>query len=159
VVTGGYVSSSPSKLVTSYDQSGKFTYLPNLRYKRRVHACSHFINANGDTTLLVTGGYGTSSILSSTEILVLSSSAWSRVASLPSARSQFPAVNVNNAIYVFGGYHYSSSSGSKLYDDIYRYDHVRNSWLDPAGHRAGKMQVVRRGLSASPSEDVEKFCS
>ena len=49
VVTGGYVSSSYSQLVAMYDQSGKFTYLPNLRYKRAYHACSHFINANGDT--------------------------------------------------------------------------------------------------------------
>ena len=49
MVTGGSVSGSYSQLVTMYDQSGKFTYLPNLRYKRRSHACSQFINANGDT--------------------------------------------------------------------------------------------------------------
>ena len=123
MVTGGKYSSA-SQLVAMYDQSGKFTYLPSLSYKRAYHACSHFINANGDTvspihtkycknvinivlqTLLVTGGYGSSGIygafLSSTEIHVLSSSAWSTVASLPSVRASFPAVNVNNAVYVFG---------------------------------------------------------
>ena len=47
----------------------------------------------------------------------------------------------------------------EYYVDIYRYDHVRNSWLDPAGHRAAKMQEAKYGLSAAPSEDVEKFCS
>ena len=47
----------------------------------------------------------------------------------------------------------------KYYDDIYRYDHVRNSWLDPAGHRAAKMLVAKYQHSAAPSEDVEKFCS
>ena len=121
-------------------------------------------------TLLVTGGER-SSLLSSTEIHVLSSSGWSSVASLPSARAYFPAVNVNNAVYVFGktnsdfylyhqNYFLGGYGGSgKYYDDIYRYDHVRNSWLDPAGHRAGKMLVAKYQHQAAPSEDVEKFCS
>ena len=55
-------------------------------------------------TLLVTGGPtdGSYNYLSSTEIHVLSSSAWSSAASLPSARTYISAVTVNNAVYVFG---------------------------------------------------------
>ena len=49
MVTGGQVSDKSSQLVSMYDQSGKFTDLPNLRYGRRGHACSQFINANGNT--------------------------------------------------------------------------------------------------------------
>ena len=120
----------------------------------------------------MTGGWD-GTYLSSTEIYVLSSSAWSSVASLPSGRSNFQAATVNNAVYVFGeinsernfyyktllgGTFYSSSSGRQYYDDIYRYDHVRNSFTDEAGHRAAKMKEARMNHKAAPLVDVQKFC-
>ena len=124
----------------------------------------------------MTGGRSSSS-LSSTEIHVLSSSAGSTVASLPSVRTYFPAVNVNNAVYVFGkinserycycllllfflgGLGGRGNRRNEYYDDIYRYDPTLNSWLDPAGHKAASMKFKRNYHSASLLKDVEKFCS
>ena len=34
-----------------YQIEGSVTYLPQLRTGRQYHACSHFVNANGDTVL------------------------------------------------------------------------------------------------------------
>ena len=51
-------------------------------------------------TLLVTGGSG----ISSTEIYVDSTSAWTYAASLPRARSYFMAASFGNHVYVFGEY-------------------------------------------------------
>ena len=120
----------------------------------------------------MTGGWD-GTYLSSTEIYVLSSSAWSSVASLPSGRSNFQAATVNNAVYVFGeinsernfyyktvlgGTYYSSSSGRQYYDDIYRYDQIRNSWTDAEGLMAAKMKVKRRDPSVSLMV-VSNYCN
>jgi len=52
IVTGGYEPSEPDnalETVAEYSQTGFVRYLPNMIQRRYRHACSSFINANGDT--------------------------------------------------------------------------------------------------------------
>ena len=52
VVTGGYNSSEPDnalETVAEYSQAGFVRYLPNMIQGRYRHACSSFINVNGET--------------------------------------------------------------------------------------------------------------
>ena len=52
IVTGGYNSSEPDnalETVAEYSQTGFVRYLPNMNQGRYHHACSSFVNGNGDT--------------------------------------------------------------------------------------------------------------
>ena len=116
VVTGG-LDGSTRQRVAQYSVAGDVTYLANLNTGRYAHACSQYVDDNGDTvsltlnitkfltivmqTLLVTAGRDTSfNYISSTEIHVQST--WSYVSSLPSGRGYLPAATVDNVVYIFG---------------------------------------------------------
>jgi len=103
VVTGGSYS---KQKVAQYTLTGEVTYLADLQQGRYGHACTSFINDNGVTTLLVTGGRDGPSEqhLSSTEIYTQTS--WSPAASLPSPRYGLSAATVDNSVFVFGLYFY-----------------------------------------------------
>ena len=52
IVMGGYEYSKPDntlKTVAEYSQTGFVRYLPNLIQGRFNHACSSFVNGNGET--------------------------------------------------------------------------------------------------------------
>ena len=53
-------------------------------------------------TYLVSGGWGGSDYLSSTELLVESSSAWINTDSLPSTRSGLSGLNIDNKVFMTG---------------------------------------------------------
>jgi len=105
VVTGGKDS---KQRVTQYSLTGEVTELPDLINGRYYHACSQFVNTEGVTTLLVTGGYG-GGYLSSTEIFTLDSGDWisslfglgtgywMEAASLPSPRGYFSGATIGNS--------------------------------------------------------------
>ena len=46
VVTGGKFSNTK---VAQYTEAGAVTYLPSLKTERYDHACSKFVNEDGDT--------------------------------------------------------------------------------------------------------------
>ena len=46
---------------------------------------------------------------------------WRQAGPLPRAMWGVRMVNLNNHIYLFGGYYYSSSGGTEYYDDILQY--------------------------------------
>jgi len=51
-VTGGWLRSAPDsalKTVAEYSQTGFVRYMPDLIQRRFHHACSSFINGNGET--------------------------------------------------------------------------------------------------------------
>ena len=46
VVTGGYARQTT---VAEFTEAGAVTYLPSLKTERYDHACSKFVNEDGDT--------------------------------------------------------------------------------------------------------------
>merc|ERR1712154_542688 len=97
------------KTVAEYSQTGFVRYLPNMNQGRYHHACSSFVNGNGETVLLVTGGLtypsGQSVDLDSTETLVLEDTEWRTLptARLPSPRNGLRAAALENKVFLFGG--------------------------------------------------------
>ena len=52
IVTGGFKFSDDDRAlqtVAEYSQTGFVRYLPNMIEGRYLHACSYFINGNGET--------------------------------------------------------------------------------------------------------------
>ena len=76
------------------------------------------------TAIIVIGGYDGSSSLSSGERYEPAQNAWSPIASMGTARSDFAAVAIDGLLYAIGGYddsgHFSSSGE--------RYDPAQNAW-------------------------------
>jgi len=147
VVTGGWIS---WQRVTQYSLTGEVTELPDLITGRYYHACSKFVNSEGVTTLLVTGGYYGGNYLSSTEIFTLGTGDWMAAASLPSPRGSFSGATIGNTVYVFGG----DGSGSGSLDDILQYEETTDAWRP-----AGKMKTVRYYHSVAPVDDISQFCN
>jgi len=139
VVTGGDDGSSRGlTTVAEYTGEGAVTYLPVMNTGRRNHACTKFLNDNGEITLLVTGGRDqTNSEVSSTEIYV--DSTWLYAASLPSARHTHVSITLNNSVFVIGG-----RGGDSYLDEILRYNGTTDSWID-----AGKMTEPRRSQAVN----------
>ena len=55
VVTGGsdqYLSMA-SKKVAEYTEAGAVSYMPNMKTARYGHACSKFVNDDGDTVSFI----------------------------------------------------------------------------------------------------------
>merc|ERR1711988_132841 len=158
VVTGGYDSKGGMSLqrVTQYSLTGEMTELPDLNTGRYQHACSHFVNTEGVTTLLVTGGNDGSHDISSTEIFTFDMEDWRYAASLPSPRDGLSGAEIGNAIFVFGGKYCTggvfSYECSDL-DDILQYNMTSDTWRP-----AGKMKTPRYYHSVAPVDDISQFC-
>jgi len=147
IVTGGY---EDRVTVAQFSQTGFVKYLGNLNQGRRGHACSKFVDDSGKTALLVTGGYlSDSTILSSTELYLESTSTWSYAASLPSARSGISAATLDNSIFIFGG-KLESSVYSK---EIVSYDPSSDSWKV-----VGEMIQQRSFYGVSNLAEVSEVC-
>jgi len=152
VVTGGN-DGSTMQIVAKFSVTGEVSYLANLNTGRYEHACSKFVDDNGETTLLVTGGKkkdNSNRFLSTTEILV--DSTWSYVSSLPSPRTATAAATVDNVVYVFGGLY---DNGTRYYfDEILSYNSNTNKWED-----VGQMWRPSFLHAVSPLDDLSGSCN
>ena len=115
ILTGGRATLTT---VSLYSESGWVRDLPGLKQGRYGHGCSSYNNAEGTKvdidikycstilifqTYLVSGGYDGSDVLSSTELLVESSSAWVyTLHSLPSPRAGLRGANIDNKVLMTG---------------------------------------------------------
>ena len=108
--------------MTRYSKRGETETLAQLNVARYNHACSSYLNDEGDhvrlilnisqyiisliKVLLVTGGRQDSDdddiFFDSTEVLSDLAGTWRLTGSLPSARSWLSAASVDNNIFVFG---------------------------------------------------------
>ena len=107
--------------MTRYNRRGETETLAQLNVGRFYHACSSYLNDEGDhvrlilnisqyiisliKVLLVTGGEqysGGRIYLDSTEVLSDLAGTWRLTGSLPSARVGLRAASVQNNIFVFG---------------------------------------------------------
>ena len=106
--------------MSQYNEAGWVGDLPELQEGRYHHGCSYFDNDDGTKvdwqllilvslgficvpfqTLLVTGG-NEAALLSSTEVLVGSASAWVFTGELPTARRGPRGANIDNKILMTG---------------------------------------------------------
>jgi len=139
------------KTVTRYNRTGYSQTLPKLQVGRSEHGCGKFVNSEGVTVLMVTGGANYRGIerfyLDSTEILQEDS--WTFSTPLPSARYGLRAASLSDRIFVFGGF----DEELKYLDVILRYDATKQSW-----EKAGNMMEGREMFSIDVLEDVTKLC-
>lgn len=149
VITGGY----PGKTrVSTYQETGWALDLPYLHTGRFAHGCSFYQNQDGTKTILVSGGRTESGqASSSTEVLTEGSPHWTTVGSLPSPRSGLRGINIDNTVFITGGY-----NGVYL-DQILEFDPNTGEWrlidegmLEPRfGH----------AVTSVPWERVQSYCS
>ena len=107
--------------MSEYGEAGFIRYLPDLNQGRWEHGCSHYENGDGRKviididysplivvqTYLVAGGWTCSSnacflLLSSTEVLLETGSAWTLTGELSSPRSGLRAAKIDNKIVMTG---------------------------------------------------------
>ena len=111
ILTGGY---NTRTTVSEYNEAGWVRDLPALLQKRWSHGCTYYTNDEGIKviynidnnhcptimifqTYLVSGGYDyDGGLLSSTELLVETATAWVLTGELPSPRSGLRAANIDN---------------------------------------------------------------
>jgi len=155
ILTGGIYSPYTTR-VSQYNQTGWVRDLPDLLQGRSNHGCSYYDNNQGSKTLLVTGGdyWGWDGIgrLSSTELLVgHTASAWVNTGELPSPRQALRGANINNRVFMTGGYDDSSNS-----DEILEFDPLTGQWKPVA-----KMIQARshHAVSIINYSEVARICS
>merc|ERR1711936_801587 len=152
IVTGGHDYSAPDRALNSvvrYNSQGVSEVLSSLTVRRAGHACTSYLNDNGQRVVLVTGGYNLgASVLDSTELMVDFNS-WRPAANLPSARPGLRAASLDNQVFLFGGVH---SSESPL-DSILFYNPDSDEWQP-----AGNMIVPRWKHAVAVFPDVSQLC-
>ena len=113
ILTGG--DYSPNR-VSEYSETGFTRDLPQLLQGRYNHGCSYFENEEGTKvdidsnscgviifqTFLVTGGNYHGDILSSTELLVETSAAWTLTGELPTPRLGLRGANIDQRVLMTG---------------------------------------------------------
>jgi len=159
IVTGGYYG-TVIKTVAEFTETGQVTYLADLQKQRSWHACSKFVDDNGETALLVTGGYGGGhKYWSSTEILRdLRDSQWSFAAYLPTPRDGLTASTIQNSVYVFGGqdgmnFDYYDYDISGYIDTILRYNASTDTWTE-----AGQLTEPHGYHASTAVADISHIC-
>ena len=123
ILTGGSHTGG-SHTVSQYNETGWEKDLPTLQTGRYGHSCAYYINAVGSKvcnininyyllntfqTMLVTGGYDGSALLSSTELLVETAPAWVFTGELPSPREGLSGANIDNKILMTGNNNYDNT--------------------------------------------------
>jgi len=173
IVTGGHDYSAPDRALNSvvrYNSQGVSEVLSSLTVRRAGHACTSYLNDNGQRVVLVTGGYNLgASVLDSTELMVDFNS-WRPAANLPSARPGLRAASLDNKVFLFGGEYDIEgevsfldsilvflfggvhSSESPL-DSILFYNPDSDEWQP-----AGNMIVPRWNHAVAVFPDVSQLC-
>lgn len=149
IITGGG-ETSRRNTVSRYGVLGFIEQLPSLNQGRRFHACGAYMREDGIQVLLVTGGenYG---LLSSTETLSSTSSAWVDTNPLPRKLRGIGSVTLEGLIYISGG----RDDENTIRDEIY-------SWLGDDWVLVGKMNNARwnHAISTLKLEDeAMQFCN
>jgi len=148
ILAGGY--DSPTR-VSEYGEAGFIRFLPNLNHGRVFgHGCSHYEDAEGRKTYLVSGGYN-GGYFSSTEVLLETGTAWTLTGRLPSRRSGLQAARIDNKIVMTGGQGYDGSS--TYYDEILEFDPLTGEWS-----QATRMFKKRSNHAVSVIDNIESFC-
>ena len=173
-MSGGFDVSNPEKSLSSvvkYQTDGTFQVLPELRVKRRGHACASFLSDLGETVVLVTGGYNALHFphLDSTELMV-DFSDWRPAANLPYGREYLSAASLDRKIFIFGneiqsylgfqiekmnsgGYHGKVFFDGKFINSILYYDTETDTW-----HPAGNLTTPRRRHAMALFPGVDRVC-
>merc|ERR1712062_937543 len=119
---GGYSGSDyqTTQRVVEYNETGYLRDLPQLQYHRRNHGCGYYVNQGGTKTFLVAGGRGAiGQLVSSTELLEETGSAWVYTGELPSPRTGIRGAMINNKILMTGGFDEDDVAS----DEILVFDH------------------------------------
>jgi len=147
VVTGGVEN---QKYVYAYGPSSYLYSLPYLLNGRYAHGCGQFVNNDENIVYIVTGGYDTYDILSSTEILIKGQSSWALAGSLPSSRAGLKGISLGNNVFMTGG-----SEGGGISNEILMLNKESMIWT-----KTGYMQEERyhHAISALPYDDLEPHC-
>ena len=120
ILTGGLDTLTT---VSQYNEAGWEKDLPTLQTGRYDHGCAYFNNDAGSKvcsininyyplitfqTMLVTGGYGASDRLSSTELMVGTASAWVFTGELPSPLYGLRGATIDNMVFMTGNSNYNN---------------------------------------------------
>merc|ERR1711970_1493771 len=151
IITGG---DNALDQVTRYDEEGFVEDLPSLLVGRTDHGCGSFIRSDGNMVLLISGGFdGVFTMLSSTEMLVHGSAAWTPGTPLPQARQGIKGVTVDNRLYMTGG----MNEDGELTDEILEWRDYEEEWglgvwmeFPKAGHAASTIKL---------DEDIMNYCT
>jgi len=146
IITGGY---NTRQKVTRYNTAGFIEDLPDLIHGREDHGCGSYQREDGAKVFLVAGGYDGDNLLSSTEVLASTSSAWVLANNLPRMIAGGRSVSLGNFIYLTGGY----DSGNNR-DEVLQW--TGEDWVEVA-----KMKKARYSHAASTivmNENIMKFC-
>jgi hypothetical protein len=142
LVTGGYMSSVTNTTEAYNPTTNTWVVKAPLNVARGAHEQVTFMDASGNTKVMVIGGSNLSQALSSTEIYDPTTNSWSMGPSLQSARFDFSAVRLHDGrILVIGG---DAGDNSEVYDP------ATNSWTTYTPSYA-----FRRGAVVVLSEDEE----
>jgi len=140
ILTGGSDHKPPNSVVR-YNIQGYVEDLPSLNEGRWHHVCAPLYTSDG-LVIIVAGGWDGKNTHSSTEKLLVGSSAWETIKPLPRYLGTAKAINLGNTIYLLGGSSDITKVDGKLNfnlrDEILAFDAENESWEE-----VGKMQRAR----------------
>jgi len=152
ILTGGCSGSDyqTTQRVVEYNETGYLRDLPQLQYHRRNHGCGYYVNQGGTKTFLVAGGRGAiGQLVSSTELLEETGSAWVYTGELPSPRDGIRGAIIDNKILMTGGFYDDEYSAT---DEILEFD-PQGRWSS-----IGKMSQPRGDHAVSVVQFDSRLC-
>ena len=99
---------------------------------------------------VISGGFGNNNRLSSTEILIEGTAAWTPAGDLPSARYGLTGASVDSTVLMLGGW------GDTYLDTIFRLDPDTLAW-EEVGHMASPRSG--HGVTTLAARDIVQYCS
>ena len=99
---------------------------------------------------VISGGFGNNNRLSSTEILIEGTAAWTAAGDLPSARYGLTGASVDSTVLMLGGW------GDTYLDTILRLDPDTLGW-EEVGHMASARSG--HGVTTLAARDIVHYCS
>ena len=99
---------------------------------------------------VISGGFGNNNRLSSTEILIEGTTAWTAAGDLPSARYGLTGASVDSTVLMLGGW------GDTYLDTIMRLDPDTLAW-EEVGHMASARSG--HGVTTLAARDIVQYCS
>ena len=100
--------------------------------------------------LVISGGFGNNTRLSSTEILIEGTAAWTAAGDLPSARYGLTGASVDSSVLMLGGW------GDTYLDTILRLDPDTLAW-EEVGHMASARSG--HGVTTLAARDIVQYCN